>query len=102
MGTLLSDSTKSSLSHQNIQRWQPLPPPNNLIYICDRRGDNNVALLQYSFEEEERDFDLKPHGDSKDGSWGFSRTQPVVKEAPIGRNQSERSKISLDQSASSI
>ena len=41
-----------------------------IIYICDRRGDivNNVALLQCSFEEEERDFDLKPHGNSKDGS----------------------------------
>ena len=54
-----------------------------IIYICDRRGDivNNVALLQYSFEEEERNFDLKPHGNSKDGSQGFTRAQPSTMSA---------------------
>ena len=37
---------------------------------------NNVALVQYCFEEQERDFDLKPHGNScKDGAQGFTRTQ---------------------------
>ena len=54
-----------------------------IIYICDRRGDivNNVALLLYSFEEEERDFDLKPHGNSKGGSQSFTRTQPSTMSA---------------------
>lgn len=49
-----------------------------IMYICDIRGDivNNVALVQYCFEVEERDFDLKPHGNStKDGAQGFTRTQ---------------------------
>ena len=37
---------------------------------------NNVALVHYCFEEEERDFDFKPHGNScKDGAQGFTRTQ---------------------------
>ena len=37
-----------------------------IIYACDRRGDivNNIALVQYCFEREERDFDLQPHGNS--------------------------------------
>ena len=50
----------------------------HIMYICDKRGDivNNVALVQYCFEEQERDFDLKPHGNScKDGVQGFTRTQ---------------------------
>ena len=49
-----------------------------IMYVCDIRGDivNNVALVQYCFEEEERDFDLKRHGNScKDGAQGFTRTQ---------------------------
>lgn len=49
-----------------------------IMYICDIRGDivNNVALVQYCFEVEERDFDLKPHGNStKHGAQGFTRTQ---------------------------
>ena len=31
-----------------------------IMYVCDIRGNilNNVALVQYCFEEEERDFDL--------------------------------------------
>ena len=49
-----------------------------IMYVWDKRGDivNNVALVQYCFEEQERDFDLKPHGNScKDGAQGFTRTQ---------------------------
>ena len=49
-----------------------------IMYVCDKRGDivNNVAFVQYCFEKEERDFDLKPHGNScKDGAQGFNRTQ---------------------------
>ena len=50
----------------------------HLMYVCDKRGDivENIALLQYCFEEQESDFDLKPHGNScKDGAQGFTRTQ---------------------------
>jgi len=49
-----------------------------IMYVCDIRRDivNNVALVKYCFEEEECDFDLKPHGNScKDGAQGFTRTQ---------------------------
>ena len=47
--------------------------------VSDNRGDivNNIALVQYCFEWEERNFDLQPHGNSrKGGSNGFTRTQP--------------------------
>ena len=50
-----------------------------IIYISDKRGDivNNVALVQYCFDRDERNFNLQPHGNSrKDGAQGFTRTQP--------------------------
>ena len=49
-----------------------------IMYVWDIRGDteNNVDLVQYCLEEEERDFGLKPNGNScKDGAQGFTRTQ---------------------------
>lgn len=50
-----------------------------IMYISDKREDivNNVALVHYCFEGEERhDFDLEPHGNTKYGAKGFTRTQP--------------------------